>query len=104
MRKYDGILLVEWTPNYALDKCAAWKVKFTLSFEPTLHFPPLTTRPRNLDPRKGVEAGGCVRRSRSQLRPRATFLAAYTFLPRDTRDAAARISSYLSVHLHQPSG
>lgn len=79
MRKYDEILLVEWTPNYALDKCAAWKVKFTLSFEPTLHFPPLTTRPRNLDLRVGTEGGGCVRRNRSQLCPGATFLACIPF-------------------------
>lgn len=62
-------------------------VKSKVYFKLTLHFPPLTTRPRNLDLRVRAEGDGCVRRNRSQLCSGATFLS------RDTRHAAIRRTS-----------
>lgn len=55
--------------------------------------------PRNLN-RKGLEGGGCARRSRSQLCPGATFLAGRAFLPWDTRDAGR---PHLAVSLGAPA-
>lgn len=89
-----------------------WKLKFTLSFEAALHFPPLTTQPRNLDCEsgggiavawhRGVRGSGVVPssgRSRSQLCPGATFLAVHVLLPRDTPTytVVRTISPYLGA-------